>query len=67
MKFSYAFILAALVVIFGSFSAPVYARKHGSNIILKDGHLILSSGEDRRGGENIVIKEDHHKCHCGWW
>ena len=70
MKISLALILSVLFGLIGTFGALVEAggKEGGSNIVMKDGHLILStSGKKDKGGDNIVIKDDNKCCECGWW
>ena len=72
MKLSVLFVFSmAIVSALLLFTPTVEAGKEGgSNIVMKDGHLILStSGKKDKGGDNIVIKEDHKCCEChhGWW
>lgn len=70
MKFSVLFVFA--LAVFGVLlsNQSVEGNERGSNIVMKDGHLVLSTGGRRdNGGDNIVIKDDHKCCECyqGWW
>lgn len=79
MKLLFVFVFAYVCLAFFIGQSQVEANKGGSNnIVLKDGHLILSSqGKKGKHSDNIVIKdggsEGGHGCGChqhwgsSWW
>lgn len=41
-----------------------YAGDKGSNIVLQDKHSQIILNSNKKGGENIIIKDNKHNC-CG--
>lgn len=73
MRLTFVFVFAYICLAMFIGQSQAGGKEGHNNIVLKDGHLILSSqGKKGKGGDNIVIKDGHDHCGChhhwgSWW